>query len=493
MNFYVINKDMIAAKEDLINFLKVMDNEFPKPLSKKVKIEDYIEKLINNGIIIVSKDKNNIVGLVAGYINDYKECLAYISIIAVKNEYRSKHIGKKLLNIFENIALKNGMKNILLTVHRDNKRAIEFYKKNNYSIDDNMIANYENYIVLNKKIELNILLTSVGRRGYLVNYFKEQIGNEGKIFVANSSDISPAFIYADECIVTPMIYDENYIEFLVEYCLENRIKAIISLFDIDLPILSKNKKIFEEYGITIIVSASDVVNICNDKYKTYLFLKENDFHVKNTFVTIKEALIALEKNIIKFPLIIKPRWGMGSISVLEACNKEELNVLYNKTLNNIKNTYLRYESKENMNEAILIQEKINGQEYGLDVINDLDGNYKNTIVKKKIAMRSGETDCAVVIENEELQKIGEELSSKIHHIGNMDVDLFLENDKSYILEMNARFGGGYPFSHVSGVNLPGAIIKWLKNETVPESYFISNEKNCYIHKDINIIKLNKNI
>ena len=116
---------------------------------------------------------------------------------------------------------------------------------------------------------MNILFTSVGRRTYLVNYFKEALNGEGKIFVANSDVNSPAFLAADECVVSPLIYDDNYISFLLEYCDKNKINAIISLFDIDLPILSKNKKLFEDNGINVIVSDKNVLNICNDKYSTY--------------------------------------------------------------------------------------------------------------------------------------------------------------------------------------------------------------------------------
>ncbi|WP_270855274.1 ATP-grasp domain-containing protein [Longibaculum muris] len=65
---------------------------------------------------------------------------------------------------------------------------------------------------------MNILFTSVGRRTYLVNYFKEALNGEGKIFVANSDVNSPAFLAADECVVSPLIYDDNYISFLLEYC-----------------------------------------------------------------------------------------------------------------------------------------------------------------------------------------------------------------------------------------------------------------------------------
>ena len=38
-----------------------------------------------------------------------------------------------------------------------------------------------------------------------------------------------------------------------------------------------------------------------------------------------------------------------------------------------------------------------------------------------------------------------------------------------VLELNPRFGGGFPFSYEAGVNYPLAIIKWLRGETVDSS------------------------
>ncbi len=69
---------------------------------------------------------------------------------------------------------------------------------------------------------------------------------------------------------------------------------------------------------------------------------------------------------------------------------------------------------------MLIQEKLEGQEFGLDVINDLEGNYRTTIVKQKTAMRSGETDEAMTVENAELVKIGGVLARALGHRGNLD-------------------------------------------------------------------------
>ena len=121
---------------------------------------------------------------------------------------------------------------------------------------------------------LNILFTSVGRRSYLVEYFKNALGGRGQVHVANSSNMSPAFLVADCHVITPLIYDSGYIPFLLEYCKNNNINAIISLFDIDLPILSANKEQFNKIGTQIIVSDMNVIDICNDKWKTFKFLKD---------------------------------------------------------------------------------------------------------------------------------------------------------------------------------------------------------------------------
>ena len=39
--------------------------------------------------------------------------------------------------------------------------------------------------------------------------------------------------------------------------------------------------------------------------------------------------------------------------------------------------------------------------------------------------------------------------------------------------MNARFGGGYPFSHMGGCNLPKAIVEWASGNDVDNSMLFS--------------------
>ena len=322
---------------------------------------------------------------------------------------------------------------------------------------------------------MNILFTSAGRRGYLLRYFKEELAGKGLIHAANSSEMNPAFLEADRTVVSPLIHDESYIGFLLDYCRQNSINAIIPLFDIDFPVLAANRALFEDVGVTLVASSLEVALICNDKWKTYDFLKRNRFHAPQSYISLEHALEAVTKDELSFPVVLKPRWGMGSIGIYIAENMDELRVLHAKTQRDIERSYLKYESCASRDGIVLIQELLSGREYGLDVINDLNGCYITTFVKKKLAMRAGETDAAISVRSALLSELGKEISICLGHTANLDMDVFLVNGKPFILEMNARFGGGYPFSQLAGANLPKAILSWLEGKVPDPACFIIRE------------------
>lgn len=335
---------------------------------------------------------------------------------------------------------------------------------------------------------MNILLTSAGRRGYLVEYFKEALQGIGEVHVGNSTPLSPVFYYGDKSVVTPLIYEENYIPFLKKYCRENQITAMISLFDVDLYMLAQHREEFAREGVTVIVSAPEVIALCNDKWETFRFCRREGFHTPKTYCRLEEAKAAIAAGELSYPVIIKPRWGMGSIAVYQAENEEELEVLAKKVKREIFASYLKYESAFEEEVCVLFQEKIKGQEYGLDVIHDLEGNHCLTVVRKKIAMRSGETDCAQILEDEKVAAVGTAVGAALGHIGNLDMDVFVTEKEIYVLELNARFGGGYPFSHLAGVNLPKAMVKWLRGEPL-EQELVIKKPGILAQKDIRMIDI----
>lgn len=333
---------------------------------------------------------------------------------------------------------------------------------------------------------MNILLTSVGRRGYLVDYFKKSLPANGKVITTNSDPLTSGMVLADKSYVVPNINAPEYIPTILDICKVENISLVVSLFDIDLPFLAKANEDFKKIGVKLIVSNLSTIEMVNDKWKTYKFLVENKINTPKTFLNLSDVLYELEASNLSFPLIIKPRWGMGSISIFKAESIEELKFFFKYVGKEIRKTYLNILNPSELEDSVLIQEYISGKEYGADVFNNLEGDNLQIIIKEKISMRSGETDIAKIIKEKNLEKILLNISKIIRHIGNMDIDILESNNGDfYILEMNARFGGGYPFSHLAGVNYPAALIAMAEGKTPKISDY---REGCIGMKNIEIME-----
>lgn len=63
----------------------------------------------------------------------------------------------------------------------------------------------------------NVLITSAGRRRYLVKFFKEALLEKGgQVFTANMVMEAPAMFAADHGIVVPQVFDVDYVQKIFE-------------------------------------------------------------------------------------------------------------------------------------------------------------------------------------------------------------------------------------------------------------------------------------
>ena len=329
---------------------------------------------------------------------------------------------------------------------------------------------------------MNILFTCAGRRRYLLKYFKEVIGEDGNIVATDMQLSAPALTVADIKIQVPRVYAEDYIPKTLEICKEQKIDILISLNDLELPILSKCKADFEALGVKVIVSDPSVIDVCFDKYKTAHFIESLGLRTPKTYVPYNEAVAAIKAGELKFPLILKPRWGSGSIGLEFVDDLEELEMVYQLDRKKVMKSILATASVDD--NFLLIQEVIKGPEYGLDIANDLKGEYRGVSVKQKLAMRSGETDKAITVDNVKIREIGATIGKALKHIGNLDCDVLERDGEYYVLELNPRFGGGYPFSQEAGVNMPKAIVAWVKGEDVNNEIFFPEYGKMFSKCDI---------
>jgi carbamoyl-phosphate synthase large subunit len=307
---------------------------------------------------------------------------------------------------------------------------------------------------------MNIFFTCAGRRTYLLKYFKEQLSDKDLIIGGDMQLTAPALTAADVKVQLPAVYASDYIDTLLKVCTQHNVHLLISLNDLELPILATQKHKFKEIGTIVVVSSPEVIDICFDKVKTAKFIEAHSLRAPKTYVNLDDAIDAINEDELHFPLILKPRWGSGSIGIEIVDDIDELKTVYMLLNHKVKKSILATASKGN--EFIMIQQFIKGKEYGLDIMNDLQGNHVMVSVKQKLAMRAGETDKAITIDNPELRCIGNQIGKTLKHIGNLDCDVLEEDGKYYVLELNPRFGGGFPFSYEAGVNFPKAIIEWAK-------------------------------
>ena len=293
---------------------------------------------------------------------------------------------------------------------------------------------------------IRVLLLSVGRRGYLVKYFKEALDGVGEVWGADNSPYAPAFQYCDKNILLPEVNSNNYAEEVFTFCQSNNINIVIPLIDPELSILTTQRKRFSDAGIMAVISPPETIEISRDKYLTYKFGLDNNIDVPETALTISQAKKLLKNGLLTWPVVVKPRDGSASN-----------NITYCKNERQLKNAF---EDCPNP----MIQEYMEGDEYGYDLFGD--DNYKPVSVfcKRKLTMRAGETDKAVSTDDKELIAFGLKITESIRLFGPADVDVKMNKKGPKLLEINPRFGGGYPCSHLCGANFPGKLLSLYKGE-----------------------------
>lgn len=295
--------------------------------------------------------------------------------------------------------------------------------------------------------DLNILILSCGTRNKIIQYFKKELNEKGLVMATDCSDLAPALYEADKHFIVPRMDEEGYLDVILSICKENNIKAVLSLIDPELSLLAEHKHDFLKIGTLPIVSDYEVVELCLDKYKMFEFLVQNGLPTVLSYVDKEEFYKDVHTGKVDFPVFVKPVKGSASININKVHSREEIELLFSRFDN------------------LMIQEYMNGTEFGVDVYIDMISEEPVAIfAKEKIKMRAGETDKSVSVKDENLFQLVKKFVKKAGFKGIIDIDIFEKNGKYYISEVNPRFGGGYPHAYESGVNVPKMIINNLENK-----------------------------
>lgn len=303
----------------------------------------------------------------------------------------------------------------------------------------------------------NILITSAGKRVKLVRIFQKTISEMGlhaKVFTTDMKpSMAPAGVISDGCMMVPRCTESGFVETLLNICREKEIGVIIPTIDPELIVLSTNRHRFKEIGVKLMLSDTDFIQMCRDKRKTSSYFLQIGIEVPKF----------LDKNHPVFPMFAKPFDGSLSTNIHVIKNESAL-------------------TKDILNdEKLLFMEYIDTSEYKeftIDMYFGMDNKVKCIVPRERIEVRAGEINKGITRKNYIVEFLEQRMGYLPGVRGCICVQLFYRESDNDIkgIEINPRFGGGYPLSYHAKANYAQYVIdeylldkeiaynnKWLDN------------------------------
>lgn len=295
-------------------------------------------------------------------------------------------------------------------------------------------------------IKKNILITGAGGVG-TYSIFKELKNRYNFYFADNNINNIHYNIPRNKCYQIPLGKDKKkYKNKILKIIKKLKINLIIPTVDEELEFYSKNLK-----SISLVPDYS-FVKTFNDKLLAYQSLYVNK---------IKQPMIFDSKRVNKsnnYPAICKPKYGRGSRGIVIIKNYKE----YSK----LKSQYLHIDKK------YILQKYINGTEYSIQMIADLNGKLKY-IVPVMIILKKGITIEAVTSKDHSIIKFCKNFHKKYKPSCVYNIQLIKNKKNIYCIEINPRISTTH--------------ILTLKQKIDPINIFFN--KNNNILKKIDIKKI----
>jgi carbamoyl-phosphate synthase large subunit len=289
-------------------------------------------------------------------------------------------------------------------------------------------------------VPTNVLISSAGRRVGLLQLFREalhDLGLNGRVIAVDATEHSAAGEIADEFYIVPRCTDPNFIPQLLDICSSENVSLLVPTIDTELRYYAAAKPLFREIGTTIAVSSPETIALCEDKGSTHEWLLKNGFPAPRQ--STPGAVLA-NPNSWDLPLIVKPRNGSASSGLRIIHNLSDL------------------ESVEG-NPSLILQEFVRGREFTVNAFVDKRGRCLCAIPHERIEIRGGEVSKGITVRHPAMISLMKQIVEALPGaFGALNVQCFLTpDDRISIIEINARFGGGYPLAHHAGCR----ITHWL--------------------------------
>jgi carbamoyl-phosphate synthase large subunit len=330
---------------------------------------------------------------------------------------------------------------------------------------------------------MNVLLTSVGRRSYLVRYFQEVLAGRGQVLVTNTTAAASGMQAANRSFVVPSSHTPGYVDTIALLCREFHVGLLCSCHDLDTWALAAGRtRLSLESGVMMLPS-QEWASLCLDKYACGIRLREAGIAVPWSTLTLADAVRTARHGSVCYPLVVKARYGFGSLGLAICPDEASLKYAYRSAVSRLDDSIIRQHLGISAQDSVLIQEHIDGPDLCVILANDFSGKHAAHFITEVHAMRAGESDWATTRDPGMLGDLPMRLTALTGHKGVWGVDVRLGNGQPKVIDVNPRFTGDYPFQHLAGANLPAALIAWAQNK-IPETIWLRSRPDVSGYKDL---------
>lgn len=252
---------------------------------------------------------------------------------------------------------------------------------------------------------------------------------------------------SDGCLKVSRCTADGYIDELLQICQKRHIGVIIPTIDTELLVLSQNKQRFEAIGVGLAVSDYDFIRVCRDKRLT------EDYFAKLGIAVPK----AVDKYHPVFPMFAKPYDGSLSTNLHVIRKADDLT---KEILEDPKLIFMEYVDKQEY------------KEFTVDMYYGRDDRVKGIVPRERIEIRAGEINKGITRKNFIVEFLKERMGLLKGVRGCICIQLFYRESDHDIkgIEINPRFGGGFPLSYYAKANYAAYVIReYLLGEDVAYS------------------------
>ena len=123
-----------ATQEEIANHLSLCDANFVPPLSSRLEISEYAEKIFVHALRFEAWEEGSLVGLVAIYCNDTSRRSAYITSVSVLVGWQRNRVASHLIEQCLGYLRDSEFGCVELEVDTENGKAIDMYEKHGFTI-----------------------------------------------------------------------------------------------------------------------------------------------------------------------------------------------------------------------------------------------------------------------------------------------------------------------------------------------------------------------